>query len=88
MEKIRNDYFDNIKSVLITLVVIGHFFVTLGKHPVKGWTGQCDLSVSYAHVYYGFRLFCERNVWQENDFDGSASESFYGSICFFRSYQG
>ena len=35
MEKIRNDYFDNIKSVLITLVVIGHFLLPLESTRLK-----------------------------------------------------
>ena len=33
-------------------------------------------------------VILRKECMQENDFDGSASESFYGSICFFRSYQG
>lgn len=87
MEKIRNDYFDNIKSVLITLVVIGHFLLPLESTRLKD---------GLVNVIYLFHMpmfimvsgYFAKGMYAGKRFDGNASESFYGSICFFRSYQG
>ena len=55
MNKERDYFFDNLKAVLIFLVVLGHFLLPCGgKAP--------DLCISYAAFCICVRLFCKENI--------------------------
>lgn len=74
MEKIRNTYFDNLKSVLITLVVIGHFLLPFESTRFKDGIVYVIyafhmpmfvmISGYFAKSVYVGGKFCWKKVWK------------------------
>lgn len=61
MNKERDYFFDNLKAVLIFLVVLGHFCSYPRRKCSCGGKAP-DLCISYAAFCICVRLFCKENI--------------------------
>lgn len=62
MNKERDYFFDNLKAVLIFLVVLGHFFAPYPRRKCSCGGKAPDLCISYAAFCICVRLFCKENI--------------------------